>query len=70
MFTTPVRTRPRTILVVALVAAALLLAGLALVDPTAAQSEPATTTTAPTPRRCRRARPGHRGTSCSWATRS
>ena len=30
-----------------LVAAALLLAGLALVDPTAAQSEPATTTTAP-----------------------
>ena len=48
MFTTPVRTRPRTILVVTLVAAALLLAGLALVDPTAAQSEPATTTTAPT----------------------
>ena len=48
MFTTPVRTRPRTILVVVLVAAALLLAGLALVDPTAAQSEPATTTMAPT----------------------
>ena len=47
MSTTPVRTRPRTILVVVLVAAALLLAGLALVDPTAAQSEPATTTTAP-----------------------
>ena len=47
MFTTPVRTRPRTILGVALVATALLLAGLALVDPTAAQSEPATTTTAP-----------------------
>ena len=42
MFTTPVRTRPRTILVVTLVAAALLLAGLALVAPTAAQSEPAT----------------------------
>ena len=48
MFTTPVRTRPRTILVVALVATALLLAGLALVTPTDAQSEPATTTTAPT----------------------
>jgi lysophospholipase L1-like esterase len=48
MVTTPVRTRPRTILVVALGAAALLLAGLALVDPTAAQSEPAPTTTAPT----------------------
>ncbi len=47
MSTTPVRTRPRAILVVVLVAAALLLAGLALVDPTAAQSEPATTTTAP-----------------------
>ena len=48
MFTTPVRTRPRTILVVTLVAAALLLAGLALVAPTAAQSEPVTTITAPT----------------------
>ncbi len=45
MFTTPVRTRPRTILVVTLVAAALLLAGLALVAPTAAQSEPATAPT-------------------------
>jgi hypothetical protein len=47
MVTTPVRTRPRTILVFGLVAAALVLAGLALVDPTAAQSEPTTTTTTP-----------------------
>ncbi len=46
MSTTPVRTPSRTILFAALVAAALLVAGLALVDPTAAQSEPATTTTA------------------------
>jgi len=49
MLTTPVRTRPRTILVVTLVAAALLLAGLALVAPTAAQSEPATAPTTAVP---------------------
>ncbi len=49
MSTTPVRTRPSAILAVVLVATALFLAGLALVDPTAAaQSEPAPTTVAPT----------------------
>ena len=48
MSSTPVRTRPRTILVVVLVATALFLAGLGLVDPTTAQSEPAPDTAVPT----------------------